>query len=460
MSLLRAASLIAVLSLVSKFVGLGRDQVIAYYCGLKAVTDAYQTASLIPFQFALIMLGGLNGPFHSAIVTTLMRYYEQGEKRIYGRVLTTAIVTSVLAMGAGSLLLFCFAEQIVQLWGRLPPSTLELAVLQLRILAPVFLISGLIGILYGILAMKHSFVTPSLSPILASLGVIIALLLFHSKDPHVLARSLAWGTLWGAVGQLLLQVLPLFGFFKNMSWEFKTDDPEFRHFLQLLLPAVLSSTIGQISVFIIQFFAAGLREGSIAAFRYGNLIIQLPLGILLTALLVPLLPLLSSAAREDAARDDAVPDQGVQNHTALKLLLNQGLRPILMLTVPVTLLLACYGYFAIIFLFQHGEFSAADSQLTFQVLVFLALSVTVYAIRDLLIRVFYALGDSRTPFLTSFITIAAMLGLSWWLSKPMGVGGVALASSLAAGLNFVVLAWLLRRRIGVWMQRESWLHLG
>lgn len=448
MSLLRAASLIALLSLASKFIGLIRDQVIAYYCGLSAITDAYQAASLIPAQFALIMLGGLNGPFHSAVVSTLMRHYEQGDRKVYGRVLTTALLASLLLMGGGSILLFVFAKQIVLLWSNSSPQMLELATMQLQIMAPIFLISGLIGILYGILALKHSFVTPTLSPILASLGVILALMLFPSKDPAVLAKLLAWGTLWGAVAQLVLQILPLLGFFRQMPLEVDWKDPQFHMFLQLLLPAMLSSTIGQINSFIIQFFASGLREGSIAAFRFANLITQLPLGILLTALLVPLLPMLSSAARQE------------DNNISLKARLNQGLRPIIMLTIPITLLLICYGYFAIKLLFERGRFDSNASWLTYQVLVYLTLSITVYAIRDLLIRVFYALGDSRTPFMTSFVTIVAMLGGSLLLLKPMGVGGIALASSLAAGLNFAVLAWLLHRRIGAWMEHESWLHLG
>ncbi|PKL80450.1 MAG: murein biosynthesis integral membrane protein MurJ [Candidatus Melainabacteria bacterium HGW-Melainabacteria-1] len=448
MSLLRAASLIALLSLASKFVGLFRDQVIAFYCGLSAVTDAYQAASLIPAQFALIMLGGLNGPFHSAIVSTLMKHYEQGERGVYGRVLSTALLSSLLVMGLGSVLLFVFAPQIIQLWGQLPDATLQLAILQLRIIAPVFLISGLIGILYGILAIKNSFVTPSLSPILASLGVMLALVFFSGPDQVSQANALAWGTLGGAIAQLGLQLIPLFGFFRGMHFEIKWRDPEFLSYLHLLLPAVLSSSIGQVNMFIIQFFAAGLREGSLAAFRFGNLITQLPLGILLTALLVPLLPLLTAAAQEQT------PD-----HLALKTRLNQGLRPILMLTFPITVLLAAYGLFAVRMLFERGRFTSADSWLTYEVLVFLVLSITVYAIRDLLIRVYYALGDSRTPFMTSFITIAALFGFSLLLVKPLGVGGVALASSLAAGLNFVVLALLLRRRIGVWMQRDSWIHL-
>ncbi|MGV3522874.1 MAG: murein biosynthesis integral membrane protein MurJ [Candidatus Sericytochromatia bacterium] len=453
MSLLRAASLIALLSLASKFVGLFRDQVIAYYCGLNAITDAYQVASLIPVQFALIMLGGLNGPFHSAVVSTLMQSYEKNDRHHYGRVLTTALVLSTLFMGSLSALLYFFAPQIVVLWQTMPPETTALAVLQLRIMAPVFVISGWIGILYGILSLRHSFLTPSLSPIMASLAVIVALVLANSTDASVLAQALAWGTLVGAVLQLLLQVLPLLGFLRGLHLEFNWQDPDFQGFLHLLLPAMLSSTIGQVNIFVIQFFAGGLREGSIAAFRYGNLIIQLPLGILLTALLVPLLPLLSSAAREDSSQADT-------RHSALKMRLNQGLRPVLLITVPITLLLCLLGYFAIVLLFERGQFDAADSWLTFQVLVYLSLSITVYAIRDLLIRAFYALGDSRVPFLSSFVTIAAMMGFSALLAPRMGVSGVALASSIAAALNFMVLAMWLRRRIGPWMQPETWTHCG
>lgn len=447
MSLLRAASLIALLSLVSKVVGLFRDQVIAYYCGLSAVTDAYQVASLIPIQFALIMLGGLNGPFHSAVVSTLTKAFKENQHKVYGRVLTTAMLLSVLSTSAIAAILFVFAPQIMALWGKMPPETVALAVTQMRIMAPAFVVSGLIGIFYGILSIKNTFITPSLSPIMASLGVIVSLVLFSSPDPVSLSKALAWGTLFGALLQLGLQLLPLLGFFKQMHVEVRWRDPELQSFLHLLLPAMLSSTIGQVNVFIIQFFAGGLQEGSISAFRFGNLLIQLPLGILLTALLVPLLPLLSASAN---------PEDGFQS---LKNRLNQGLRPILMLTVPITVLLICFGHFAIVLLFERGEFNAADSWLTYKVLVFLSLSVTVYAIRDLFIRVFYALGDSKTPFLSSFITIAAMFLGSWLLAPSLGVGGVALASSLAAGLNFVVLYGLLRQRIGPLMTGTTKAHL-
>lgn len=446
MSLLRAASLIAVLSLVSKAFGLVRDQVIAYYCGLDVVTDAYTAASLIPIQFALVMLGGLNGPFHSAVVSTLGGLLKREDKGPFGRILTSGLILILLSTTLIAILLFIFAPQIFLLWGEMPPETRALAVMQLRILAPAVVFSGLIGICYGILSIEQSFFTPSLSPIMASLGIIISLVLFSGDGAVSVASALAWGALMGAAMQLILQLIPLWRYLRGVPTSVGFKDPELKAFMWMLLPAVLSSSVGQLNVFIIQFFSSGLAKGSMSAFRFGNLLIQLPLGILLTALLVPLLPVLSMAARAS------------QDRTGLKDKLNQGLRPIFMLTVPVTLLLIFFGHAAIVFLFQRGRWDAQASNVTYYVMVYMSLSITVYAIRDLLIRVFYALEDSRTPFMTSFVSILVMFIGAYLLTPLMGVEGIALASSLAAGANFVVLALLLRQRIGAWMQTESWLH--
>lgn len=447
MSLLRAASLIAVLSLVSKGVGLLRDMVLAYYCGLSLVTDAYNTAYLIPGSFALLMLGGLNGPFHSAVVSTLTRPWQDQEQETYQTVLDTTLVFTSLLMGTVALLLYWAAPGIIRLWHTLSAQTAQLAVLQLQIMAPMFLLSGLIGISYGVLNIHQSFFTPSLSPIMASLTIILALVFFSSPNPLSLSQALAWGTLIGAVFQLLLQLIPLLRGFRPRRLRLDFRHPLFHALLRLLFPAVLSSTVGQVNLFVIYFFAGAADKG-ISAFQLGNRLLQLPLGILLTALLVPLLPVLSSAAQEN--------DQFV----TLKNRLNQGLRPVFLITLPVTLILIFWGPFLIAFLFEKGRFTAEDTRLTHQVLLFLALSITFYAVRDLLIRVFYALQDSQVPFLTTFVSIAGMFVFSALLAPRLGVGGVSLAASLSTGLNFFVLALLLRRRLGPWLETATWEHLG
>ncbi len=449
MSFLRAASLIAILSLLSKGVGLLRDMVFAYYCGLSVVTDAYNTAYMIPGSFALLMLGGLNGPFHSAVISTLTRPWEEGDQETYQTVLDTTLLFTALLMGAIACLLYFAAAPVIGLWKSLSPETAKLAILQLQIMAPMFLLSGLIGISYGVLNIRKSFFTPSLSPIMASLTIILALVFFAGPRSSglVQAQALAWGTLIGAVCQLLLQLIPLLRGFRPRRLRINFKHPLFHSLLHLLFPAMLSSTVGQVNLFVIYFFAGAADKG-ISAFQLGNRLLQLPLGILLTALLVPLLPLLSSVAQAD------------DGYVSLKEKLNQGLRPVLLITLPVTLMLIFWGPFLIAFLFQKGNFTAEDTALTHQALLFLSLSITTYAIRDLLIRVFYALQDARIPFLTTFVSIVGMFVFSWLLAPRMGVGGVSLAASLSTGLNFLVLTFLLRRRIGPWFERASWMHLG
>lgn len=447
MSLLRAASLIAILSLLSKAVGLVRDMVLAYYCGLSLVTDAYNTAYLIPGSFALLMLGGLNGPFHSAVVSTLTRPWQEHDRETYETVLDTTLVFTCLLMGSVALLLYFTAPQIIGLWHTLSVQTAQLAVLQLQIMAPMFLLAGLIGISYGVLNIRQSFFTPSLSPIMASLTIILALIFFSSPNPLSLSQALAWGTLIGAVCQLFLQLIPLMRGFRLRRLRLNFGHPLFHALLRLLFPAILSSTVGQINLFVIYFFAGAADKG-ISAFQLGNRLLQLPLGILLTALLVPLLPVLSSAAQEK------------DHYFTLKKRLNQGLRPIFLITLPVTVILIFWGPFLIAFLFEKGRFTAEDTYLTHQVLMYLSLSITLYAVRDLLIRVFYALKDSRVPFLTTFVSIVGMFLFSMLFAPGMGVAGISLAASLSTGLNFLVLSLLLYRRIGPWLETDSWQHLG
>lgn len=447
MSILRAASLIAMLSLMSKFIGLARDKSIAYYCGLSAVTDAYNVAYLIPGVFGVLMLGGLNGPFHSAIVSTLSKAHKEKDATAFRVVLWTVIISTLGIMGGISCLFYFFAADIIGLWN-LPSQTQRLAVIQFRIMSPMFLFSGIIGILYGVLSLRKQFATPTLSPIMASSAIILALLIFADPShPEQLAATLAWGTMIGAFFQMVLQLFPLFSSLRPLPVLFDFNHPTYRTLLLILIPAVLSSTVGQVNSFIIYFFTGSMAEGAISAFQLANRLIQLPLGILLTALLVPLLPILSESANAD------------DNHKSLIAKLNQGLRPVLMISIPVTIFLMIFGRSAIAFLFEGGQFNASDTQLTLEVLIYLSLSVVIYAIRDVLVRVFYALHDSKIPFYTTFVSIAVMFLFSWLLAPRMQVSGVALAASIATLFNFLTLAVILNKKIGSWIQSETWLHL-
>ena len=442
MSILRASTIIAVFLLISKIFGLVRELFIAAYFGAGYIADAYSVAYILP-GFALIMLGGLNGPFHSAILSIISKYLEKKDTENSKIIINTIIILSILVMGAITITGIILSPVIVKIIGpNLPVNTLKVATLQFQIMMPMFLISGLLGIYYGILNLKNHFLMPALSPIMASIAIIISLLLFHKTNPETI---LAYGTMLGAVFQLLLQFVPLLKpeLIKNISIKFDFAHKGVKEVIYILLPAVLSSTIGQINIIISSFFASGLEEGSIAAFRYANDLIQLPLGVLLTALLVPLLPAMCiSATKSD-------------NYESLKNDINKSVRGILRITVFTMAILFSMGQPLIVILFQRGAFNERATSLTFSVLLYLTISIVFYACRDLLVRVFYALGNAKIPFYCSLISAFLYAYLNWLLYKPMGIAGISLATSLVTVISFFLLSYILWRKIGVWWTKET-----
>jgi putative peptidoglycan lipid II flippase len=119
------------------------------------------------------------------------------------------------------------------------------------------------------------------------------------------------------------------------------------------------------------------------------------------------------------------------------------------LLIPATVGIVLLRYPLIGLLLQHGEFTADDTARTAWALLFLCLGLYAYAGRDTLTRVFYAYHDTRTPVKISVFTVAITIGLSYLLMQFMGVGGLTLGMTLALAINFIVLMWMLHRKIGV-----------
>ncbi|MBC7541783.1 MAG: murein biosynthesis integral membrane protein MurJ [Candidatus Sericytochromatia bacterium] len=442
MSILRAASWIAVLTLASKVVAYGRDATMAHLFGATGITDAYAIAYTLP-GFALVMLGGLNGPFHSAVVSILGRYDDEAERRT---ILETLAVITAVSMGILSVIGIWATPTLVRMMApNLPPASMAMTISMTQIMFPMFFLAGLIGISYGVLNLRQQYTLPSLSPAIASLTIIIAMVAWgHSVGPLILA----WATLVGAVGQLLMQLIPLAKGWRPARIQFAWRHLGVRSALHLIVPAALSSTIGQAIILVHTFFASGLPEGSWAAVNYANRLQQLPLGTLLTAVLVPMLPILTKAA------------QVSDNHAELRRHTNQGLRSLIVMTFPLAILLSTMAQPIIRVLFQRGAFDGEATLITGQILAILNLSLMAYALRDLLVRVFYALGDSKIPFYTSFVSVVLVAVLDYFLIPWLGDCGVAATTTLVTFANMGLLGWLLRRRIGRIVETETWRCLG
>lgn len=294
-SLRRIALIVALATALSKVAGLLRQQVIAAAFGVGVAYDAYNYAYVLP-GFLLILLGGINGPFHSAMVSVLARRPREEGAHVLAAI-NTLVGVGLLVV---TVLLLVGADPLITLVGPgLDGERHAIAVLQLRWMAPMALFAGLIGLGFGALNAADVFWLPSVSPLVSSVAMIagIGLLWFQLGAAIALPATAVLGgivlaatTTLGAVLQWLIQLPALAkqGLHRfQLVWDWK--DEGVREVLQVMAPATLSSGMLQINVFTDLFFASGI-VGAAAGLGYANLLVQTPLGLLSNALLVPLLP--------------------------------------------------------------------------------------------------------------------------------------------------------------------------
>jgi putative peptidoglycan lipid II flippase len=431
-SLRRIALIVAVATALSKLAGLVRQQVIAAAFGVGAAYDAYNYAYVLP-GFLLILLGGINGPFHSAMVSVLAR-----RPRQEGAHVLAAINTLV---GAGLLLvtvvLVLLADPLITLLGPgLDATRHDIAVLQLRWMAPMALFAGLIGLGFGALNAADVFWLPSVSPLLSSVAVIGGIaLLWWQLGPAILSPStaviggivLAASTTLGAVLQWLIQLPALSreGLNKlQLVWDWK--DPGVREVLKVMGPATLSSGMLQINVFVSLFFASGMPAAA-AGLGYANLLVQTPLGLLSNALLVPLLPVY---ARLTAPQD----------RPELIARIRQGLMLSNASMLPLGALMVGLAVPIVALIYERGAFNSAAADLVGQLLMAYGLGMPAYLARDVLVRVFYALGDGVTPFRWSLGGIGLNALFCWLFVGGPIPGGALVLPALNCGAAGLVLA--------------------
>ncbi len=431
--LAKTFGLVAVLNVLSKSAGLIRDIIVLQVFGTSHVTDAYFYA----YQFTgnvLVLFGGVGGPFHSSGVAILSAQQEGEEKR---RLVGQLLLLTLASLSALSIALYFLAPHVVplvfpanglpeaervRLWASIIP--------QLRIMVPLILIAGLVGLGAGISNTYKEFTWPSLSPAVASIAIIVAVIFF----PDSAGLCLAVGTLIGAVGQLVVQLPGIFRAKPKFELAF-SPMPGLKQYLLMIGPAAVGTLIGQINVFTDSFFISSLSPGSLTAIQNANRLLQLPLGVLLTAMLVPILPRFTEQVAASEIDD-------------LKAEFRKALRILWFTVLPMVTMLLAIPNPIIRLLFERGHFDESSRMLVVLALSYLVPSAFFYVARDLLTRVFYAHHDTQTPFKIGLLSIVVKMGADWALVGPLGIGGIALSTTLVTIFNMTLLSTLLTRKIG------------
>ncbi|AFZ47821.1 integral membrane protein MviN [Cyanobacterium stanieri PCC 7202] len=433
------AGIVGIATFISKIVGLVREQVVAAAFGVGAVANAYAYAYVIP-GFLLILLGGINGPFHSALVSVLAKRDQKEAAPLIETV--TTLVTAILLVV--TVVLIVFAGRFIDLIAPgLDSEVRAIAIQQFQIMAPLAVFAGLVGIGFGSLNASDQYWLPSLSPLFSSLTIIVGVgglywfLGEEINDPEyvklggvVLAVTTLLGGVWQWIAQQIAQMRSgISGFRLRFDWAREGLDDV----MKVMIPATLSSGMLHINVYTDLFFASYLPNAA-AAMRYANFVVLTPVGIISNVILVPFLPVFSRLTEPDKWDE-------------LKLKIRQSLVLTGLTMFPFSAIFVALSEPIIRIIFERGVFRADASALVAPVLLAYGLGMFFYLARDVLVRVFYALGDGNTPFKISILNIFLNAFLDYILVRSFEVQGLVFATIGVNVISMIIFIFLLNRRL-------------
>lgn len=431
-SMARAAGAVMAATLLSRLLGLVRDVVIAHQIGAGKPADAYTAAFKIADLLMYLVAGGA---LSSTFIPVFKEYLSQNKHRAAWQ--TFSVVATVTALVAGLFVIVAeiFPEAFIHLAnGGYTEDQVRLTVPLVRIILPAQIFFMLGGLLMGTLNVRGQFLVPALAPSIYNLGIIFGAVALY---PFIGLTGLTWGALIGAfVGNFALQVVLVARTGVRYRPSLAVLHPGAIKVWKMMLPIVLGVSLPNVDQIINGYFASELAHGSQAAMSYAVRLMLIPIGIFAQAMGIAILPTMAGQA-------------AAGQRSELRATISQALRTILFVTVPASALLCLLAAPVITLLLQSGHFTSHDTAVTATALRFYSLGIFAWSAQAILTRGFYALQDSRTPVISGTIMTGVFILMNWLVvhNTAWGVGGLALATSVAAVLHMLVMYVFLRRRL-------------
>jgi len=433
------ATQVTVAIFVSRIFGYFRDVATAYAFGTNVLADAFYMAYRIPNLFRRIFGEGTLSAAYVPVLTEVLR--KRGQSEAQKLFLDVFTIMSFILVGL-TVIGIIFAQQLVPLiaYGyqfEKDYQKLNLTVNLTRIVFPYLLVICLSALQMATLQALEVFFLPNLAPVLLSLAEILYLFtIFHITKYKI--EGLAVAVVVGGIGQLLLQFFIL----QRKGWKSTINFNIFRYGVHpgvkkiflLMLPAVGSFSVEQVNTFVDALCASFLPTGSVTALYYSNRILQLPLALFGTATAIASLPVFSQHATEN-------------DYNKLKNELTLSLRISYLMIIPATVGLLFFSEDIIKVLFFRGAFDEHSVELTSKALFYYSVGLFGYTGAKITATAFYAMQDIKTPVKVAFLCLSLNIALNLILMELLGVGGLALASSISSICNFLMLLLLLRLRV-------------
>jgi putative peptidoglycan lipid II flippase len=426
-------------TLLSRVLGWARELVAGAYFGLSSgLFDAYVAATTLPN----LLRGALGeqaaeGAFMPAHRTLTLHKRDAEALSLRRSVLNFVLIWGTVSVLLGILFAPSLMVVIVPGFARRHPALLDTATVLTRIMMPYLLIIGIGAVFGSLLLSERRFLRYALAPSASSVVVIGSLVLLH--EPLGI-KSMAYGLVAGGMVQMLVCGLP---YLRNWPWRRVLErplvdarQPALRKVGRSVIPIGLASLLTRVGGIVDRILASILCErGSIAALYVAFRLVQLPFGVLGLAV---------GRAAFPSFMEQASSEQGRRFSVALV----RALRLNAFLMLPASLVVAVLATPCVRLFYERGRFTAGDTSMAALALLCYGIGLVGMSARSVLVRGFYALLNSRTPFLMSVLGIALNIVLSVVLVRtPLRHGGLALATAMAAWTQAALLLFLLGKEM-------------
>lgn len=434
--------------MISRIFGLIRDVAIATVFGANAITDIFFVALAIPNLFREFFV---EGAMSSAFMPFLAEKYKKGGLPLQNLYISQLVLIQVLMVTVITLLVMVFAKYVLMLFLRgeayyEDPALLATGVELLYILMPFLILISIIGLFSGFLNIHRSYFISYASSALFNIGMIIGAWLAYLGTHDI--RYLAYGVMAGGLLQLIVIYIAalsfgyrprLGGYFKGIIYKIRFDSDIKKTYL-LMVPSLAGVGISQLNFVIGRILTSYLQVGSISWLFYANRLFHFPLGVFAVTLGVVSLTELSKARA----------DNDLEKRNAI---ITKALISICIIIIPATIGLVLLSKELVIFIFSDlsqiflskaSAFDELSINNTSSALIMYSLGLIFFALTSLFIRVFHSEKNTKTPVYCAFISFIAHVILSLILMQFYAHNGIALASSLAALINALMLFILIK----------------
>ncbi|RYG73532.1 murein biosynthesis integral membrane protein MurJ [bacterium] len=436
---LQAVAILSALYFLARFTGLLQRQIISALLP-SATTDAYTFAFGLPDLLNYMVAGGA---ISLTFIPIFTKFWDKGREAEAWRFFSTLISVMGVALVGLTAFMMLFTPQLLFLRypGIVAPEradTYNLTIQMTRIILPAQLFFYLGGLMVGVLNTFKRFGASGWTSALNNVvAIVVGVVLFKITGNAV---GFAWGLLLGAfAGNFLLPFLAVMRGPKAQQprfvFRFRTDDPAVRRFFILALPIMFGVSLPVVDQFVVTFFASSFPTGSVTHLENANRLMIAAQGVIGQAAAVAAFPYMAS---ENASGD----------FRAFSTLVRSGLRRLLFVTMPISVLLVLWAQPITRLLYGYGEFND-PIKLHETSLCFALYTIGLFAWvgQGFVARGFYAMGDTKTPtFIGTFLTFVFFIPLCF-IMKFHGAPSLALATSIGAAAYFISILVALDRRL-------------